>query len=121
MSASYEDRLITIDDAGIRIRAYYFPWGGATRIPYGELRHVQRVDLGLLTGRGRIWGSANPFSVWASLDPGRPRKKAGFLVDSGRRISALITPADPDAAEHALRAHVDAAIFPHGSRRAPVV
>jgi hypothetical protein len=121
MSATYKDRLITIDDAGIQIRAYYFPWGGTKRITYEKLRSVQRVTLGLVSGRGRIWGSANPFRVWASLDVGRPRKKVGFMVDSGRRISALMTPDDPDAAEQALRAHVDDGVFPQGSRRAPIV
>jgi len=121
MSTDYHDRWITIDDAGLSIRAYYFPWG-TKRIPLEQIRQIERVSIGLATGRGRIWGTGNlTASVWASLDPRRPSKKVGFLVSSGGRVRALITPEDPDAAEQALRSRVEASVFPTGTRPAPLV
>lgn len=119
MSTTYSDRWIRLDDSGITIRAYYFPWG-TKRIPYERIRHVTRVNLGAFTGRARIWGTANP-GVWASLDPRRPTKRAGFLVDCGRSVTPLITPDDPDTAEASLRAHLPDGIVSDGSRRAPIV
>jgi hypothetical protein len=104
MSIEYHDRWIDLTDDEVVIRAYYFPWG-TKRIPYAAIRRVQRVKLGAFTGRGRIWGTANP-RVWASLDPRRPSKRAGFLIDSGRSVTPLITPDDPEAVEARLRAHL---------------
>lgn len=119
MNIDYHDRWIDLTDDEVVIRAYYFPWG-TKRIPYDEIRHVQRVDLGAVNGRGRIWGTANP-RVWASLDPGRPSKRAGFLIDSGRSVKPLMTPDDPQAAEAVLRARLAEGVLAEGSRRAPIV
>jgi hypothetical protein len=58
--------------------------------------------MGAATGRARIWGTANP-GLWAHLDPQRPRKRAGLILDLGRRVKPFITPDDPDAAEAAIR------------------
>jgi hypothetical protein len=104
MSELYRDRWITCTEQGIRIRGYYFPWGTKT-IPYARIRTVQRRPLGALTGRGRIWGTANP-SVWLSLDPGRPGKREGLLLDLDRIVRPLITPDDPAAVEELIRAHL---------------
>ncbi len=119
MATTYSDRWIDLDDSQIAIRGYYIPWG-TKRIPYGKIRHVTRVRLGALNGRARIWGTANP-GIWASLDPRRPAKRAGFLVDYGRSVTPLITPDDPDAAEAAFRAHLGEGVVSEGSRRAPIV
>jgi hypothetical protein len=48
-------------------------------------------------------GTGNP-RYWANLDTRRPRKKAVFVVDLGRRVSPVVTPDMPDAFESALRA-----------------
>ncbi len=119
MNMTYSDPWIHLDENELVIRAYYFPWG-TKRIPYEKIRHVTRVSLGLINGRARIWGSANP-GVWTSLDPRRPTKRSGFLIDYGRSITPLITPDDPEAAEAALRAHLPDGILSKGSRRAPIV
>jgi hypothetical protein len=119
MSTQYRDRWIELNDGEIVIHAYYFPWG-TKRISYGAIRHVTPVSLGALNGRSRIWGTANP-RVWASLDPRRPTKRTGFLIDHGRAITPLITPDDPDAAEAALRAHLPDGVLSEGSRRAPII
>ncbi len=85
MSTEYQDRWITCTSEGITIRAYYFPWAGTKHIPYSAIRSVRRVNMGALTGRARIWGTANP-GMWAGLDPARPRKRVGLILDLGRSV-----------------------------------
>ncbi|MGC9221239.1 MAG: hypothetical protein ACP5H2_07800 [Solirubrobacteraceae bacterium] len=117
---NYSDRWIDIDDDGITIRGYYFPWG-TRQIRYSDVTRLARVNLGLLTGRARIWGTANPATVWASFDPRRPTKKTGFLVKTQRRTQALMTPDDPELAERALRERLGQEIFPPGAQRGRIV
>lgn len=101
----YRDRWIECTPEALRIRGYYFPWG-TKRIPYRSIRSVRRVEIGAFTGKGRIWGTANP-RYWASLDPGRPHKNIGLILDLGRRVSPIVTPDDPDAVEAAIHQHTD--------------
>jgi hypothetical protein len=75
MRTDYHDRWISCTPDGITIRGYSFPWG---------------------TGNPRYW---------ASLDPRRPGKRAGLLLDVGRGVTPLITPDDPGAVEDCIRAH----------------
>ncbi|MFJ3306682.1 hypothetical protein ACIPSA_26875 [Streptomyces sp. NPDC086549] len=103
MDSRYRDRWITCTDDSLRIRAYYFPWGSKA-IPYAAIRGVRRVELGFLTGRGRIWGTAHP-RYWASLDPERPRKSIGLVLDLGRFVRPFITPDDPDTVAAVIREH----------------
>lgn len=103
MAETYRDRWIECTLEEIRVKGYYFPWG-TKRIHYGTIRGMRRVALGALRGKARIWGTANP-RYWASLDPGRPSKSVGFILDLGRAVSPFITPDDPDAFEAAVRAH----------------
>ena len=100
----YRDRWIECTASGIRVRGYYFPWG-TKRIRYSTIRSVRRVQLSVFRGRARVWGTANP-RYWASLDPARPRKHVGFVVDTGRFVRPVLTPEDPDTFEAELRAHV---------------
>ncbi len=99
---TYRDRWISCDDDGIRVRAYYFPWG-TKHIGYGSVRGMKRVTMSALRGRARIWGTAN-FGYWASLDPKRPTKSVAFVLDLGRSVSPFLTPDDPDAFERVVRA-----------------
>jgi hypothetical protein len=105
MSPTYADRWIECTKDEIRIRGYYFPWG-TKHIPYASIRSVQRVDMGILSGKGRIWGTGNP-RYWASLAPRRPWKKSALILDLGRAIRPFITPDDPEAVERAIRAHAE--------------
>lgn len=98
--SDYADRWITVDSDGITVRGYYFPFG-AKHIPYSSIRSVSRVNMGVLTGRARVWGTAN-LSYWAHLDPGRPKKRIAFLIDNGKPVKPFLTPADPQAFEAAL-------------------
>jgi hypothetical protein len=118
MSDAYDDRWISCADEGIAIRGYYFPWG-TKHIPYARIRAVQRVNLGALTGRLRVWGTANP-RYWASLDPARPRKRVGLILDTGALVKPFITPDDPQAVLDAIHAHTGPEAF-SGGRRAPIV
>ena len=113
----YEDRWISCTPSALEIRGYYFPWG-TKRILYSAIRSVNRVEMGPLTGKGRIWGTANP-RYWASLDPRRPSKSVGFILDVGRFVHPFITPDDPDAWEAALSRHVQPG--PANSGHSPMV
>jgi len=101
--ADYRDRSIACDDAGIAIRGYYLPWG-TKRVPYANLRSITKVNLGAFSGRGRIWGTANP-RYWANLDVRRPAKTVGYVLDAGKFVRPFITPDDPDAFEASLAEH----------------
>jgi hypothetical protein len=101
MSNDYSDRWITCTGDGVEIRGYYFPWG-TKRVPYGSVRAVRRVQMTALRGKGRIWGTANP-RYWASLDPQRPSKKVGLILEIGHFVRPFITPDDPDAVEAIIR------------------
>jgi hypothetical protein len=105
----YQDRWIECTTDAVIIHGYYFPWG-TKRIPYQSIREVRRVPLGALTGRGRIWGSTT-LHYWASLDPGRPRKKTALILDTGRGILPFITPDDPGAVVTAITQHSSATVI----------
>lgn len=108
------------DGIGIGIGGYYLPWG-ARQIAYSSLRGIERVDLSAARGRGHIWGTANP-GYWANVDPTRPRKATGFVLDLGRRVWPLVTPDDPDAFEAVVRDRTGLGPAPGGgTRRVPVV
>ncbi|MGH9096968.1 MAG: hypothetical protein ACRDWB_06055 [Acidimicrobiales bacterium] len=108
MAGEYQDGRIQCTSEGVEIHGYYFPWG-TKHIPYGSIRSYQRVEMGTLRGKGRIWGTANP-RYWANLDPRRPGKEVGLILDLGRFVHPFITPDDPDAFEAVIRKHTD--LFP---------
>ena len=99
--ADYNDGSIECDSTSIRIRGYYFPWG-AKVIPYSAVKGIQRVDLGTLRGKLRIWGTAN-MKYWANLDTKRPSKRVGLILDLGKAVKPFITPDDADAVETLVR------------------
>jgi hypothetical protein len=103
VAVAYRDQWIECTDEELRIRGYYFPWG-TKRIPYSDIRSVSRVGLQALRGRGRIWGTANP-RYWASLDPARPGKRTGLVLDLGHAVQPFITPDDAAAVLSEITAH----------------
>ena len=119
VTGSYQDRWIECTDTEIKIRGYYVPWG-TKHIPYGAIKAVRRVDLGVLRGRGRIWGTAN-VRYWASLDPGRPKKQTALILDLGRTVSPFITPDDPAAVLACIREHTGLEPNPSDVRSGPIV
>ncbi len=108
MSDTYDDGTIVCGPDRLEIHSYYFPYGTKT-IPYSHIKGLQRFAInGVGSGRYRIWGTGNP-RYWANLDTSRPKKKAGFVVDLGAKISPIVTPDDPDAFERVLRARTNLA------------
>jgi hypothetical protein len=119
MTAEYHDSRITCSDDEIEIHGYYIPWG-TKHVPYEKIRSMQRVNMGALTGRARIWGTSNP-GRWANLDLRRPSKTVGFDLDLGGPVRPLLTPDDPDAFEHAVRPHLGPGVAADGARRSSIV
>jgi hypothetical protein len=106
MTDAYDDGTIVCGPNQLEIHFYYFPFG-TKRVPYTHIRGLQRIDIkGPLSGKWRIWGTGNP-RYWANLDWKRPRKKSGFVVDLGGKVSPIVTPDRPDAFESALRARAN--------------
>ena len=100
---TYDDGGVVLDDAGLTIRHYYFPFV-SKRIAYQQLDEARRRPLTWLNGRLRIWGTAHP-RAWMNIDLGRPRKREAFVLETDTFARAWITPRDPDAFSSALAAH----------------
>ena len=101
MAILYEDSVLVCDDEAITIKTYYFPVG-SKRIPYGDIRFVQPVTMGLMTGKYRIWGMGlSPH--WLHFDPSRPRKTEALILDVGGWIKPFITPDDCAAVHDVLK------------------
>ena len=113
----YDDGTIVCGPDRLEIHSYYFPFGTKS-VLYTQIKGLQRIEIdGVLSGKWRIWGTGNP-RYWANLDLKRPQKKAGFVVDLGRKISPIVTPDDPDAFESVLRRQANlAASNPRPMRR----
>ncbi len=103
---------------GIHVRGYYVPWG-TKHIPYESIRAIERVRIGLLTGKLRLWGTANP-RYWASHDPRRPLKAEALILDlAGSPVKPFLTPDDPDALLATVREHSSAPV--HAGVKGPVI
>jgi len=100
MVDTYRDTSVVCGADTLEIRRYY-PWGSKT-VPYHAIVGVQRVTLGALKGKARLWGSAN-VGYWANLDTKRPSKPEGLVLDLGKRVKPFITPDDPDRVEALIR------------------
>jgi hypothetical protein len=117
---TYDDGTIVCGPDRLEIRGYYFPFGTKT-IPYAQVTGLRRVEInGLLSGRWRLWGTGNP-RYWANLDLRRPRKKVGFVVDLGRRVSPVVTPDRPDDFEAVFRGRAHLARGDAGQKGGPFI
>lgn len=101
----YSDGGLSLDEDGLTIRHYYFPWAGPKRIPYANIRRVVARPMGWLTGRGRGWGTSHP-GYWLPLDWRRGGKDTLLVVDLGRRVKPCISPDDPDRVMQLLHGRV---------------
>jgi hypothetical protein len=86
MDAIYKDPLITMADGALTIRRYHFPFATSKHIPLETIRTAREMRIGAMTGRWRLWGTTTP-RYWLNFDPARPRKRTGFVLESGRRPS----------------------------------
>lgn len=101
---TYDDGGVACTDDALVIRHYYFP-PGSKRVPYGRIASVRLVQLSLMRGRYRLWGSGD-FTHWFNLDWDRPRKEVAFIIEvAGRHIRPVITPLDADVVAAELAAH----------------
>jgi len=103
--ALYEDAGLLLDENGITIRRYYFPWAGPKRIAYSEIRHVNPQPIGWLSGKGRIWGASDP-RYWFPLDTRRGSKETLLVFDVGARVRPCVSPENPDRVIELLRTRV---------------
>ena len=93
--SGYRDPRVVLEGNELELKAYYFPWG-TKRIRDADVVSVTRRELGLRTGRYRIWGTNDP-RYWFPLDPGRTTKQTAFVIDVGTRVKPVVTPDDPVA------------------------
>ena len=102
MIDTYDDGKIVCGPDQMEIHSDYLPSGTKT-VPYPQIQGLQRIEInGVWSGKWRLWGTGN-WHYWANRDTRRPKKKAGFVVDLGRKVNPIITPDDPDAFESVLR------------------
>lgn len=101
----YQDRWITCTAQDLRIGGYYFPFVSRKRVPYNKIVGVEAVAMGAFSGKLRIWGTARP-DRWAHLDPKRPSKETGLVVDTGRYVKPFITPDDPERVKQIIEDHL---------------
>jgi hypothetical protein len=113
MAIHYKDRYLTCDEDGLTIRRYYFP-NGDRRILYSEIRAIRPLEMKLLSGRLRIWGTGD-LTHWFHLDTNRPFKHRALEIDLGCKVKPVVTPDDPDALERLLRERVPSAWGEHGA------
>lgn len=102
----YDDGLVRLDEAGVTLRYYYFPFATKKLVPYGRIRAVDTAVLGNWNGRWRLWG-ASWIDQWLPLDVTRPKKDTAVVLTI-RRISPVFTPDDPESVAHLIRERMTA-------------
>jgi hypothetical protein len=95
MAALYEDAGLTLDEDGISIRRYYFPFATPKRIAYRDIKGIKAHPMGWNSGKARFWGSGDP-RFWFPLDVQRGQKHTLLILDVGSWVRPCITPEDPD-------------------------
>ena len=101
----YEDGTVKIDDRGVTVKRYYFPTFRSKFVSFAEIRSVSTGVMSAIGGRWRLWGTSD-FEYWFNLDTKRPRKDIAVTIDTGDRISAALTPDDPDRVVEIVRSRV---------------
>jgi len=107
MTALYQDAGLTLDEDGITIRRYYFPFATSKRIAYRDIKGIKAKPMGWASGKGRFWGASDP-RYWFPLDMQRGKKQTLLILDVGRRVRPCITPEDPDKVIGLLKTRVKA-------------
>ena len=105
-TAHYDDGLVRVDDSGVTLRHYYFPFGIEKFVPYCDIRAVDTAVLGNWNGRWRLWG-ASTTDQWLPLDVMRPKKDTAVVLTI-RRISPVFTPDDPELVARLIRERITA-------------
>jgi hypothetical protein len=103
--ALYQDARLTLDEDGITIQRYYFPWAGSKRIAYSKIQGIKAQPMGRPSGKGRFWGASDP-RYWFPLDFQRGSKSTLLILHVGRGVRPCITPENPERVIELLRTRV---------------
>jgi hypothetical protein len=79
VSATYDDGVVQLDRAALRLRRYHFPSGTAKVIALARVRAYQAEPLGVMQ-RFDIWGCPD-LRRWLPLDLQRPFKSTLITLD----------------------------------------
>ena len=105
MAVLYEDQHVVCDNDALTIKNYHFP-AGSKRIPYADVKKLELVEIGWLTGKLRMWGMGlAPY--WFHLDWERPTKDKAIVVDTGEWLKSVVTPKATQQVYDILFAKVD--------------
>jgi hypothetical protein len=107
MTALYEDAGLTLDEDGITIHRYYFPFATPKRIAYSDIQGIKAQPMGWATGKGLLWGASDT-RYWFPLDIQRGNKPTLLILDVGSWVRPCITPEDPDKVIGLLKTRVKA-------------
>lgn len=100
----YEDGTVRLDDKGVMIRHFYFPFVSRF-LPYERIESVHSGTLPGFGGRWRIWGTTD-FSCWYSFDIRRPSKVTAIVLEVQGWVAPAFTPKDPGKVESIVAAHL---------------
>ena len=101
----YEDDVVRLDETGITILGYYWPFGRKL-IPYDDIDEFSLRPLKAWHGQFRVHG-IDLRGRWYSRDRHRGEKEMAIDLDLGTRIRPVLTPDDPDGVVEILRAQLD--------------
>jgi hypothetical protein len=102
---AYDDGRCVLDEDGLMLRRYYFPFATSKRIPYSKIQKFDARPMGWLSGKGRGWGTSNP-RYWLPLDMSRARKNTLIVLDLGRWVKPAFSPDRPERVLQLLRERV---------------
>ncbi|MDK2826065.1 hypothetical protein SAMN04488589_2494 [Methanolobus vulcani] len=84
----YSDKLVDVDDKGIRLKKYYFPLGQAKFVKFQDIFKMEKRQATLTTGKWRIWGSGN-LMTWFPLDWLRPKRDIIFFIQMATQSTRI--------------------------------
>jgi hypothetical protein len=75
----YSDKLVDVNDKGIRLKKYYFPLGQAKFVKFQDILRMEKRQPTLANGKWRYWGSGD-FVTWFPLDWNRSGRDLIFFI-----------------------------------------
>jgi hypothetical protein len=75
----YSDKLVDVDDKGIRLKKYYFPLGQAKFVKFQDILRIEKRQPTLANGKWRYWGSGD-FVTWFPQDWNRSGRDLMFFI-----------------------------------------
>ena len=104
-SVLHEDKHVIITNNEIIIKCYYFPFAGEKKISFKQIKKIELINIGSLTGKLKVWGM-NYKLLWFHFDAGRLFKNHGIVIDIGKYIKPAITPEDINKVFHILQGKI---------------